>query len=123
MLIAWTTAVNFMKGLGWKDWIMVVALGLILVLITTCTVDNITDHIGQNRQVEANNEDREIREDLSVKRQETEAQITESERKLNEELAKLPDAVPSPRRLARACGELRDRGYQPLPASCGSGTN
>lgn len=117
-------AMSFVKNLTWKGWLAVGAVAIILALLTTLAVNKVIDRWGDNKQITENNEDRALREDLSVKRTETNAQIITEERKLNEILDKLPDAVPSDRRLARACNELRsDSRHVVLPAACGPREN
>jgi len=109
---------NYVKKLSWQNWLMIAALLVVLTLVGTCTTNKVIDWFGDNKQVQENNKDRELRENLSVNRLETETKISNEERQLNAELAKIPDGVPSARRLARACNELRDRGYVPLPTEC-----
>ena len=43
------------------------------------------------------------------------------EKELSDAVNSLPDARPSPRRLALACERLRQQGNTRLPAECGSG--
>ncbi len=109
---------NFIKNLTWKGWLAVAAILCILVLMGTCAVNKVVDQFGDNRQVTENNKDRDLREDLSVKRQDNVTTVINAERKLNETLDQIPDGVPSARRLARACHELRSDGYEPLPVAC-----
>lgn len=113
---------NFARTLSWKGWLTVVAVAIIVALLGTMAVNKVVDHFNDDKQVQENNEDRELREDLSVKRDDTNTKINDEERKTNEVLNKLPDGKPSPRRLSRACRELRDGGHVPLPASCGPAT-
>lgn len=113
---------NFVRTLSWKGWLAVAAVAVLVAIFTTMTVNNIIDHFSDDKQVQVNNKDRELREELSVKREDTNNKINEEERKTNEVLDKLPDAKPSDRRRERACRELRDSGYEPLPVSCRSAT-
>lgn len=119
MITIGLTVINFVKNLTPKGWLVVVLLAVAVLALGTCAVQKVTDHFDRNNAVKVNNEDRELREDLSVKRQETEQAITSNERVLNEALNKLPDDVPSARRIARACHELRNDGHVVLPAECG----
>jgi demethoxyubiquinone hydroxylase (CLK1/Coq7/Cat5 family) len=115
---------NFVKNLTWKGWLAVAAVAVITAILSTMAVNKVIDHFSDNKQVQVNNEDRELREELSVKREDTNTKINTEERQTNEVLAKLPDEKPSARRLARACDELRrNGGHEPLPVACRSATN
>lgn len=118
-----TIILSFARNLTWKGWFTVAVVAGVLALLTTLAVNKVIDNLGDNAQVRSNNEDRELRDDLSKKRTKTETKINTDERLLNEELAKIPDAVPSDRRLLRACRELQNDGHVVLPASCGPYTN
>jgi hypothetical protein len=115
--------IGFARGLTWKGWLAVAAVAAVVAILSTIAVGSIIDHFSDDKVVRENNKDRELREELSVQRAESETKITTEERQLNEELAKLPDAIPSDRRLLRACRELRDDGHSVLPSECGSATN
>lgn len=119
----WMAIIGLARGLTWKGWVAVAVVAAIVAILSTLAVGSVIDHFSDNQVVRENNEDRELREDLSVQRAESEAQITTEERQLNEELAKLPDAMPSDRRLLRACRELRNDGHSILPPECGPATN
>ena len=119
----WLMIINVVRGLTWKGWLAVVIIAAVVVILSTLAVGSAINHFSDNKVVRENNEDRKLREDLSVQRAESEAQITTEERQLNEELAKLPDAMPSDRRLLRACRELRNDGHSVLPPECGAATN
>lgn len=110
--------VNFVQNLTWKGWILVIPLIVVLVLLGQCSVNKALNSFGERKQIEQNNEDRDLREKLAVKRQESETQISTEEKLLNAELAKLPDEMPSDRRIARACHELRNDKHIELPAVC-----
>ena len=99
-------------------WAVVILLFVVLLLIGTCTERAIRGAFDRNNAVKVNNKDRVIREDLSVDRQKSETALVANEAKLNETLAEIPTSVPSPRRLARACHELRSDGYVELPPAC-----
>lgn len=114
----WLILVNFAKNLTWKGWLIVAAVAALMAIFSTLTIGSIIDRFSDNQIVKENNQDRKLREKISEKRQETETQITESERQTNEVLAQLPDAKPSPRRIARVCNELRNRPNVELPAEC-----
>ncbi len=115
---------SFIKSLTWKGWLAVAAITMIGAILTTMAVNKVMDNWGDNKQIQENNEDRALREDLAIKREDTNTKINDEVRKTNEVLDKLPDAVPSDRRLARACRELRaNGGHEPLPAACGPATN
>jgi hypothetical protein len=114
---------NFVRTLSWKGWLGVAAIAVIVALLGTLAVNKVIDNWGDNKQVQVNNEDRKLRDDLSMKREETNTNINTEERKTNEVLDKLPDAKPSDRRLARACRELRaDNRHSELPVACRSAT-
>lgn len=118
-----TTILLYARNLTWKGWLAVGAGALIVLLIATLTVNGIKDRFSESAQVRENNQDRVIRDELSEKRFETETDISNEERLLNEELNKLPDSLPSNRRLLRACRELRDNGHSKLPSECGPYTS
>lgn len=114
---------QIIRTLPWQSWLWVLAIGVVATILITSGVNKVIDHFNDNRQVQENNKDRELREELSVKRSESETKINNEERELNAELAKLPDAMPSDRRLARACRELRNDGHVELPVACRSASN
>lgn len=112
---------NLIQNLTWKGWLVVIPLIVILVVLAQCSVNKALNGFGERKQIEQNNEDRNLREKLAEKRQASETKISTEEKLLNAELAKLPDNIPSDRRIARACFELRNYEHVQLPPECRSG--
>lgn len=118
-----TAVLLFARKMTPTHWAIAALLALVVILMGTCAVNNVSNYFERNDAVKANNADRVLREDLSVKRQDKELEIVAARKELDATLEKLPDAVPSDRRLARACHELRHDGYSVLPPECGPYTN
>jgi len=113
------TVLDFARKMTRTQWLIAALLALVVIVLSTCAVQKVQGHFDRNNAVTVNNRDRDLREDLSVKRQDKELEIVAARKELDDTLEKLPDAVPSNRRLARACLELRNDGYVALPPECG----
>lgn len=119
ILSAWT----FVRNIRPSGWLVILALVVTMASISYCTTKTIRNHLDKREAVKSGNADRELREGIAAHRQANESSIVATEKELNNELATLPDSLPSQRRLARACLELRNDGHLTLPAECGPQAN
>ena len=112
------------RALSMLGWAIIIGLVLLLVLLATCS--HYTGKEAKRDRIAA--EERAQTLDAAIKASDkssderlTDIQINiNREKELTDAISSLPDAVPSPRRIALACQRLRQQGTLDagLPASC-----
>lgn len=115
------------RSLTMLGWAVIIGLVLLLVLLATCS--HYTGKEAKRERLCA--EERANTLDAAIKASDkasgerlTDIQINiKREKELTDAVSSLPDAMPSPRRIALACQRLRQQGTRDadLPASCRSG--
>ena len=125
MIATIRAALRSLTALGWA---VVVACLAILLLLATCAHHSAKEA----RQSRDAAEERARALDAGLKASEAASGermadvqiIYNHEKELTDAVASLPDAVPSPRRIALACQRLRQQGNRDadLPAQCRSGS-
>lgn len=116
-----------LRSLTLLGWAIIIGLVLLLVLLATCS--HYTSKEAKLDRLAA--EERAQTLDAAIKASDkasgerlSDIQINiKREKELTDAVSSLPDAVPSPRRIALACQRLRQQGTRDadLPASCRSG--
>lgn len=115
------------RALSLLGWAVIIGLVLLLVLLSTCS--HYTGKEAKRDQQAAEERARTL--DAAIKASDkasgerlTDIQINiKREKELTDAVSSLPDAVPSPRRIALACQRLRQQGARDadLPVRCRSG--
>jgi len=116
-----TVVLRIFRALTPTAWIVIAVLAAFLLFGGYCAHraaqgerDRQTNH---TRKIEA--KAASARETASGERQADTTTINTREKELSNAVQSLPDARPSPRRLALACERLRHQGNTRLPAECG----
>lgn len=115
------------RSLTMLGWAVIFGLILLFVLLATCShytgKEAMRDRIAAEERAQTLDDAIKASDKASGERL-TDIQINiKREKELTDAVSSLPDAVPSPRRIALACGRLRHQGTPDadLPASCRSG--
>lgn len=115
---------EFLRGMTATSWALVALLGLILITFGWCSYDASRDRHAEEARVAANA--RAADRNTAAVSQAADQRVTDTlntatlKQELSDAVAQMPDAVPSPRRVALACERLRQQGARDgdLPAEC-----
>jgi hypothetical protein len=117
---------NPLRDLSWAGWAVVGILIALIVLLAWCSYDG---RRGEREAEEARRVDvGTLQRDQAARDKAADARLSDTQSAASREkeradaTATLPDAAPSPRRVARACVQLRQQGTRDadLPAACRS---
>lgn len=108
-------------GLSPLTMALIAAAVVMLLLVSTCTVNGIIHDLKQSKTDKIVAKDLQARDTASAKRLE-DYKVTEAMKEsLTNAVKDLPENTPSERRLALACQRLRNQGTPAnrIPAACG----
>lgn len=113
--------ITLLTGLSPATWIAIAAAVVMLLLVSTCTVNGIIHDLNQSKTDKIVAEDLQARDTASAKRLEDYKVAEAMKESLTNAVKDLPENTPSERRLALACQRLRNQGTpaNKLPAACG----